>query len=101
VGSESPNRIIAGVEVSGVHVSEDGGDTWTERRDGVSGDIHELHVLGPDEFVAATGFGLYHTTDTDSSWTRLDEGYDQRYFRTAFAADGVVYAGGALANSST
>ncbi len=96
-----PDRVVAGVEVGGVHVSEDRGETWTERRHGADSDIHELHLVGPDEFVAATGFGLYHTTDAGRSWTRLDEGYEQRYFRTAFAVDGAVYAGGALANSST
>lgn len=101
VHPETPDRVVAGVEVGGVHVSEDGGETWSERRDGVDGDIHELHLLGPDEFVAATGFGLYRTTDAGHSWTRLDAEYEQRYFRTVFSVDGVVYAGGALANSST
>ena len=97
----APERVVAGVEVGGVHVSEDGGTTWTERRKGANGDVHELHLAGPTEFVAATGFGLYRTTDAGRSWTRLDEGHEQRYFRTAFSVDGVVYAGGALANSST
>ncbi len=97
----APDRVVAGVEVGGVHVSEDGGETWAERQSGVNDDIHELHLVSPDEFVAATGFGLYRTTDAGRSWTRLDEGYEQRYFRTVFSVDGVVYAGGALANSST
>jgi hypothetical protein len=97
----APDRVVAGVEVGGVHVSEDGGDTWTERREGVNDDVHELHLVGPEEFVAATGFGLYRTVDAGGSWTRLDDGYEQRYFRTAFSVDGVLYAGGALANSST
>ncbi|QLH81160.1 WD40 repeat domain-containing protein [Halosimplex pelagicum] len=100
-----PDRLVAGVEVGGVHVSDDGGETWVERRgadsEGVDDDIHELHVVGPGEYVAATGFGLFRTTDAGESWTRLDEGVDQRYFRTAFSLDGVGYAGGALANSST
>ncbi|QLH76799.1 WD40 repeat domain-containing protein [Halosimplex rubrum] len=102
-----PDRLVAGVEVGGVHGSDDGGETWVERRgddsdgEGVDDDIHELHVVGPGEYVAATGFGLFRTTDAGESWTRLDEGVDQRYFRTAFSLDGVVYAGGALANSST
>jgi hypothetical protein len=99
------DRLVAGVEVGGVHVSDDGGETWVERRgddgDGVDDDVHELHVVGPGEYVAATGFGLFRTTDAGESWTRLDEGVDQRYFRTAFSLDGVAYAGGALANSST
>ncbi|WP_436927950.1 WD40/YVTN/BNR-like repeat-containing protein [Halosimplex amylolyticum] len=95
------DRLVAGVEVGGVHVSDDGGETWEERRDGVNDDIHELHVAGPGEYVAATGFGLFRTTDGGESWTRLDEGFDQRYFRTAFSLDGTIYAGGALENSST
>jgi hypothetical protein len=97
----SPERMVAGVEVGGVHVSTDGGATWTERNEGVHNDIHELHVVGPGELVAATGFGLFHTADTGRSWTRLDRGFDQRYFRAVVAVDGEIYAAGALANSST
>lgn len=97
----APDRVVAGVEVGGVHVSDDAGATWTERRDGVDDDVHELRVVGPDEFVAATGFGLFRTRDAGRSWTRLDEGYEQRYFRSVLAVDGDVYAGGALAHTAT
>lgn len=100
-GDAGSERLVAGVEVGGVHVSDDGGETWTERRDGVDDDIHELRVVGPGEYVAATGFGLYRSTDSGASWTRLDEGHDQRYFRSVVAVGDTVYAGGALANSST
>ncbi|MFB6268658.1 MAG: WD40/YVTN/BNR-like repeat-containing protein [Halobacterium sp.] len=116
--ADAPDRVVVGVEVGGVHVSDDGGDTWTERRgasatdedgdaspaersDGVHDDVHELAVLDPDEYVAATGFGLFRTTDAGQSWTRLDHGYDQRYFRSVARVDGDVYAGGALAHTST
>jgi hypothetical protein len=101
VHPDAPDRVVAGVEVGGVHVSEDGGDTWTERKSGMHDDVHELHLAGPAEFVAATGFGLFRSTDAGRSWTRLDEGVDQRYFRSAFSHEGTLYAGGALANSST
>ncbi|MFT4882560.1 MAG: hypothetical protein ACI8U4_000054 [Natronomonas sp.] len=101
VPSGASERVVAGVEVGGVHVSDDGGETWTERRDVVHDDIHELHVIGPEEFVAATGFGLFRTTDAGRSWTRLDEGYDQRYFRSVFAVDGAIYTGSALAHTAT
>jgi len=101
VPAGASDRVVAGVEVGGVHVSEDGGETWTERRDGVDDDVHELCVVGPDEFVAATGFGLFHTTDAGRSWTRLDEGHDQRYFRSACSVDGDLYAGAALAHTAT
>lgn len=99
--SDAPDRVVAGVEVGGVHVSDDGGETWTERRGTVADDVHELHVIGPDEFVAATGVGLFRTADAGRSWTRLDDGYDQQYFRSAFSVDGDAFAGGALAHSAT
>ncbi|WP_226012465.1 WD40/YVTN/BNR-like repeat-containing protein [Halomicrobium salinisoli] len=97
----APDRVVAGVEVGAVHVSRDGGETWTERRDGIDDDVHELHLVGPEEFVAATGHGLFRSTDAGRSWMRLDGGYDQRYFRAVASHDGVIYAAGALANSST
>lgn len=119
VPAGAPDRVVVGVEVGGVHVSDDGGATWTERRggvsageasngssqaegsDGVHDDVHELAVVGPDEFVAATGYGLFRTLDGGESWTRLDDGYDQRYFRSVLVVDGDVYAGGALAHTAT
>ncbi len=95
------NRVVAGVEVGGVHRSDDGGETWTQQQEGVDDDIHELHPVSATEWLAATGHGLYHTTDAGETWLRLDDDVDQRYFRSVFATNGTVYAGGALANSST
>lgn len=95
------NQVVAGVEVGGVHRSNNGGETWEQRQDGVDDDIHELHPVSATEWLAATGHGLYHTTDAGETWLRLDDDVDQRYFRSVFAANGTVYAGGALANSST
>lgn len=94
------DRIISGIEVGGVHLSTDGGDTWTQR-EGVNEDIHELHVVGPETFLAATGFGLFHTEDAGKSWSRLDTDYEQRYFRAVGSVNDTVYAAGALMNSST
>ncbi|SFR86338.1 hypothetical protein SAMN05216559_0207 [Halomicrobium zhouii] len=96
-----PDRVVAGVEVGGVHVSDDRGETWTERRSDVNDDVHELHVVGPGEYVAATGFGLFRTRDAGQSWTRLDEAVDQRYFRRVFSLGETVYAAGALASSAS
>ncbi|GAA0251025.1 hypothetical protein GCM10009000_079290 [Halobacterium noricense] len=96
-----PNRIIAGVEVGGVHVSNDGGRIWIERTDGVDEHIHELHVAGPEEYVAATGHGLYRTNDAGRTWMRLDKDVPQSYFRSVFSIGEDTYASGALSNSST
>lgn len=95
VRPEAPERVVAGVEVGGVHVSDDNGETWAERRTGVHDDIHHVLVLGADEYVASCGGGLYRTRDSGESWTRLDTDIDHGYFREAFAADGRLYAAAA------
>ena len=93
--------MIAGIEVGGVHISEDEGETWTERRDGDHDDIHHVLVLGPDEYVASMGDGLYRTRDAGQSWTRLDTALDHRYFREAFALDDRLYAAAARSSPGT
>ncbi|MEF8830558.1 MAG: WD40 repeat domain-containing protein [Halobacteriales archaeon] len=106
VHSDAPDRVVAGVEVGGVHVSEDRGETWTPRRiEGFDAphtdDIHHLLVSEADTFVASTGSGLYRTTDAGRSWRRLDRDHDRRYFRGAYVHDGRLYAGGAPGSSSS
>lgn len=96
---ETPERLIAGVEVGGVHVSDDQGETWDERRIGFdaqhSNDVHHVLLQESDRYVASTGSGLYRTTDAGQSWTRIDEDLDHSYFREAFGADGRLYAAAA------
>lgn len=101
VHPETPDRVIAGVEVGGVHVSDDQGETWTERRDGVHDDVHHVLVLGADEYIASCGDGLYRTQDTGQSWTRLDTELDHRYFRETFELDGRLYAAAARSSPGT
>lgn len=95
VHPDTPERVIAGVEVGGVHVSDDHGKTWTERSEDVQNDVHHVLVLNADEYVASCGGGLYRTRDSGQSWTRLDADIDHRYFREAFSADGRLYAAAA------
>jgi len=102
----TPERLVVGVEVGGVHVSDDGGQSWSARH--VRGfdaphtdDIHHIALGGPDEFVASTGSGLFRSTDAGRTWTRLDDGHDQRYFRSAFLHGGSVHAGAAPGSSSS
>ncbi|WP_254544980.1 WD40/YVTN/BNR-like repeat-containing protein [Halomarina pelagica] len=101
VHPDTPDRVIAGVEVGGVHISADQGQTWTERRDGVHDDVHHILVLGADEYVASCGDGLYRTRDAGQSWRRLDTELDHRYFREAFMFDGRLYAAAARSSPGT
>lgn len=98
---ETPGRVIAGVEVGGVHVSEDRGETWTERRTGVHDDVHHVLIIGSDEYVASCGDGLYRTRDAGQSWTRLGTEFDHRYFREAFTFGGRLYAAAARSSPGT
>lgn len=98
---DAPHRVIAGVEVGGVHVSEDEGVTWTERRDGVHDDVHHVLVRGPAAYVASCGDGLYRTRDAGRSWTRLDGDLSRQYFREALVHDGRLYAAAARSSPGT
>ena len=89
---DEPNRVVAGVEVGGVHVSEDRGETWTERREGVHDDVHHVLVCGPSEFLASCGDGLYRTSDAGETWERLDGALERRYFRESITHEGKIYA---------
>lgn len=92
---DAPGRIIAGIEVGGVHISEDAGETWTERRGGLHDDIHHVLIVEADEYIASTGGGLYRTRNAGRSWTRLDEDLAHTYFREALVAGGRLYAAAA------
>lgn len=100
VHPDKPERVVAGVEVGGVHVSNDNGVTWTERRDGLQTarsdslqyDVHHILVVDADTYVVSCGGGLYRTRDAGRSWTRLDTGLDHPYFQAAVANEGRLYA---------
>ncbi|MDX1745653.1 MAG: hypothetical protein R3324_06925, partial [Halobacteriales archaeon] len=95
------NRLVAGIEIGGVHTSADGGETWVAHG-AVPDDVH--HVLAPaaGEYIVSTGMldtdhlygpaGLYRTRDGGSTWSRLDQDLDRSYFRETFRYDGVLYA---------
>ena len=100
VHPDAPSRIIAGVEVGGVHISDDNGETWTERREGLETergdnlqyDVHHVLVVTADEYVVSCGGGLYRTRDAGRSWTRLDTELSGPYFQEAFSYQGILYA---------
>lgn len=98
---DTPDRVIAGVEVGGVHISDDRGETWHERRDGLHDDVHHVLVQDSNEYIASCGGGLYRTRDAGHQWTRLDEGLSHRYFREAIEHDGRLYTAAARSSPGT
>lgn len=91
VHPDAPERVVAGIEVGGIHVSDDAGKTWTERRadlkherdDDLQYDVHDVLMTGADTFFASCGYGYYRTHDAGASWARLDASLQHHYFHTS------------------
>jgi photosystem II stability/assembly factor-like uncharacterized protein len=70
---ENADRLWAGVEIDGVHRSEDAGRTWRPMGDGLSSrDIHSLAVVpgqgSARHLLAATNNDLNHSSNGGESW---------------------------------
>ncbi|ELZ44960.1 BNR repeat-containing glycosyl hydrolase [Halorubrum distributum JCM 9100] len=107
-----PDHLIAGVEAGGIHVSRDGGRTWSDHRDAIVDDVHQILPVSEDVWLVATGYldhdlenlglghavgegGLWRTTDAGESFERIDTGNDFSYIRRVFVHDGrVIFCGG-------
>lgn len=73
IDPEDDQTIYAGVEIDGMRISTDGGDTWATRSEGLSSlDIHGLAVVpgDPKTLVATTNNDVCITTDM-THWTPL------------------------------
>ena len=74
IDPEDSQTVYAGIEVDGMRISRDGGDSWREGSDGLSSlDIHGLAVVpGPTKtLVASTNNDVCLTTDMQN-WTPLN-----------------------------
>ncbi|WP_330633168.1 WD40/YVTN/BNR-like repeat-containing protein [Halocatena halophila] len=99
VHPEVPDRVVAGVEVGGVLVSDDRGKSFEERRatlqtertDDLQYDVHHVLALSGDEFLISCGGGLFRIRNAGGSWTRLDD-HNHPYFRESFSHGGRLYA---------
>ncbi len=71
---DHPDHLWAGVEIDGVHLSEDGGRTWRPLGEGLSSrDIHALAVVpGPGpRLLATTNNDLNSSDDGGQTWQAL------------------------------
>jgi len=76
---DDPATVWAGVEIDGLHVSSDGGQTWEPRGSGLSSrDIHSLTIVSghgqPKRWLASTNNDLNLSTDGGFSFKPLQVG---------------------------
>jgi photosystem II stability/assembly factor-like uncharacterized protein len=73
IDPDDDRTIYAGIEIDGMRISKDGGETWVTRNEGLSSlDIHGLTVApgNPKTIVASTNNDVCITTDL-THWTPL------------------------------
>jgi photosystem II stability/assembly factor-like uncharacterized protein len=70
-----PERLYAAMQVGGVAISPDGGETWSDRRN-LDLDVHmiEPHPTQAGVLFAGTGGdGLFRSADYGETWTKVSE----------------------------
>ncbi len=81
-------RLLVAIELGGVMLSEDGGESFSDHRPGAKRDAHAItwHPLGEGRAYQAAGDGAAWSADGGRSWSALDAGRDLGYC-WALAAD--------------
>ncbi len=76
-----PLRLLVGIELGGVMLSEDGGETWQDHRPGAQPDAHALawHPTAEGRAYEAGGGGAAWSFDGGLTWRPADEGRDRHY----------------------
>ena len=76
-----PTTIYAGIELGGVMVTRDGGETWEDRKLGSQYDAHALatHPAAPNRVYEAAGGGVAISDDAGRTWRAVDDGMDRHY----------------------
>jgi hypothetical protein len=75
------DRLLVGIELGGVMLSEDGGQTWKDHRPGAQPDCHALawHPEVAGRAYEAAGGGAAWSSDGGDTWRGADEGRDRDY----------------------
>jgi photosystem II stability/assembly factor-like uncharacterized protein len=74
-------RILVGIELGGLMVTLDRGETWNDHRPDAQPDVHSLawHPTVAERAYEAGGGGSAWSSDAGWTWTRADEGRDRNY----------------------
>ena len=83
-----PERLLVGIELSGVMLSEDGGKSFRDHRRGAKRDAHTIawHPFADGRAYEAAGDGAAWSEDGGRNWSALDAGRELGYC-WALAAD--------------
>lgn len=87
VDPRDSNHLIAGISVGGVYESRDGGESWVGRNKGLRADFlpnpeaefgHDPHfIMGsksePDKLWQQNHCGVFRTTDSAATWTKVSQ----------------------------
>lgn len=99
VDPNDPRRVFVTTSSGGFEVSQDGGDTWTHRPSGSSGDPFSIWELAidprdGDTLYAATSRGVRKSMDGGETWriVRPADGGPPALSVATDAATGIVYA---------
>jgi photosystem II stability/assembly factor-like uncharacterized protein len=76
-----PERLLVAIELGGVMLSEDGGESFSDHRRGAKRDAHTItwHPLAEGRAYEAAGDGAAWSTDGGQSWSALDAGRELGY----------------------
>ncbi len=90
-------RLFAGIEVAGVLLSDDDGETWLPANDGLTDpDMHQILPASKRDglVVAACGEGVSRSTDRGSHWEKVTPAGTRTYGNAlAEDGDGNIYLG--------
>jgi len=101
-----PERVYVGIEAGALLVSEDGGETWTDRPEGSRRDNHALatHPDAPGRVYSAAGDGYAESADGGLTWEHPQEGLEHRYVWSVAVdpgdSDAVLVSAASGANSA-
>jgi hypothetical protein len=75
------DTLLAGIELGGLMLSQDGGVTWLDHRPGAQRDVHALawHPTVPGRAYQAGGGGAAWSKDNGVTWQPADTGRDRHY----------------------
>jgi photosystem II stability/assembly factor-like uncharacterized protein len=95
--SQTGGRLFAGIEVAGILISDDDGQTWAAANNGLTDpDMHQIlpSKKHPGLVVAACGEGVSRSTDRGSHWEKVTPAGNRTYGNAlAEDKDGNIYLG--------